>query len=67
MRQPDGTTPGYVSSSFLTAQSKPKALGSVVLLDPPVPIKAGDLIGHLGKLQNQSEDSAQELLHLGKL
>ncbi|MDH0728228.1 SH3 domain-containing protein [Stutzerimonas stutzeri] len=64
MRQPDGTTPGYVSSSFLTAQSKPKALGSVVLLDPPVPIKAGDLIGHLGKLQNQSEDSAQELLHL---
>ena len=60
----DGTPPGYVSSSFLTAQSQPKAMGSVVLLDPPVPIKAGDLIGHLGQYQNQSDVSPQELLHL---
>lgn len=60
----DGTLPGYVSSSVLTAQSQPKAMGSVVLLDPPVPIKAGDLIGHLGKYQNQSDGSPQELLHL---
>ncbi|SDR76265.1 hypothetical protein [Pseudomonas oryzae] len=60
----DGTLPGYVSSSFLTAQSQPKAMGSVVLLDPPVPIKAGDLIGHVGKYQNQSDGSPQELLHL---
>ncbi|MGE6690770.1 hypothetical protein ACQKFE_22705 [Stutzerimonas stutzeri] len=62
--QVDGSMPGYVSSSFLTAQSKPKALGSVVLLHPPVPIKAGDLIGHLGKYQNQSDGLPQELLHL---
>ncbi|RIA35180.1 putative chitinase [Ectopseudomonas oleovorans] len=60
----DGSLPGYVSSSFLTAQSEPKAMGSVVLLDPPVPIKAGDLIGHVGKYQNQSDGSPQELLHL---
>lgn len=60
----DGSLPGYVSSSFLIAQSEPKALGSVVLLDPPVPIKAGDLIGHVGKYQNQSNGSPQELLHL---
>jgi hypothetical protein len=60
----DGSLPGYVASSFLTAQSQPKATGSVVLLDPPVPIKAGDLIGHVGKYQNQSDGSLQELLHL---
>jgi hypothetical protein len=36
----------------------------VVILDPPVPIKAGDLIGHVGKYQNQSDGSPQELLHL---
>jgi hypothetical protein len=60
----DGSLPGYVASSFLTSQSQPKATGSVVLLDPPVPIKAGDLIGHVGKYQNQSDGSPQELLHL---
>ncbi|MFI8746256.1 pesticin C-terminus-like muramidase [Pseudomonas sp. NPDC077186] len=60
----DGSLPGYVASSFLTAQSQPKATGSVVLLDPPAPIKAGDLIGHVGKYQNQSDGSLQELLHL---
>lgn len=60
----DGTLPGYVSSSFLTPKAQPKAMGSVVLLDPPVPIKAGDLIGHVGKYQNQSDGSPQGLLHL---
>lgn len=60
----DGSLPGYVSSSYLTAQSQPKTVGAVVLLDPPVPIKAGDLIGHVGKYQNQSDGSPQDLLHL---
>jgi hypothetical protein len=60
----DGNLPGYVASSFLRAQSQPKATDSVVILDPPVPIKAGDLIGHVGKYQNQSDGSPQELLHL---
>lgn len=60
----DGSLPGYIASSFLAAQSQPRTTGSVVLLDPPVPIKAGDLIGHIGKYQNQSDDSPQELLHL---
>ncbi|MDP2746524.1 hypothetical protein [Pseudomonas sp.] len=59
----DGTLPGYVSSTFLTPKAQPKAMGSIVLLDPPVPIKAGDLIGHVGKYQNQSDGSPQELLH----
>ena len=60
----NGSLPGYVASSFLTPQSQPKATGSVVLLDPTVPIKAGDLIGHVGKYQNRSDGSPQELLHL---
>ncbi|HWV10597.1 MAG TPA: SH3 domain-containing protein, partial [Pseudomonas sp.] len=60
----DGTLPGYVSASFLTAQAQPKTMGSVVVLEPPVPIKAGDLIGHVGKYQNQSDGSPQDLLHL---
>ena len=60
----DGSLLGYVSSLFLAAQSEPKATGSVVLIDPPLPIKAGDLIGHVGKYQNQSDSSPQELLHL---
>lgn len=60
----DGSLPGYVSSSYLTAQSQPKTMGAVVLLDPPVPIKAGDLIGHAGKYQNQNDGSPQDLLHL---
>ena len=63
MRQPDGTTPAMSLLPF-DRPIQTQSAGSVVLLDPPVPIKAGDLIGHLGKLQNQSEDSAQELLHL---
>jgi hypothetical protein len=60
----DGVLPGYVSSSFLTPKAQPKTIGTVVLLNPPVPIKAGDLIGHVGKYQNQSDGSPQELLHL---
>lgn len=39
-------------------------MDSVVLLEPPVPIKAGDLIGYVGKYQNQSDGSPQDLLHL---
>jgi muramidase (phage lysozyme) len=64
MPNEDGTLPGYVSSTFLMPKAQPKAMGSIVLLDPPVPIKAGDLIGHVGKYQNQSDGSPQELLHL---
>lgn len=60
----DGTLPGYVSSSFLTAQSQPTTTDAVVVLDPPVPIRAGELIGHIGRYQNQNDCSPQELLHL---
>ncbi|MNQ63945.1 hypothetical protein D3C85_783450 [compost metagenome] len=60
----EGTLPGYLASKFLKAQSEPKTRGSVVVLDSPVPIKAGDLIGHLGRYQNLNEGSPQPLLHL---
>ena len=39
-------------------------MDKVVALDAPIPIKAGDLIGHLGQYQNQSEGTPQPLLHL---
>ncbi|MCG6542027.1 hypothetical protein MCB86_18290 [Pseudomonas sp. KSR10] len=58
------TLPGYLALKFLKAQSEPKAKGSVVVLDQPVPIKAGDLIGHLGRYQNHDEAMPQPLLHL---
>ena len=60
----EGTLPGYVAFKFLKAQSEPKTKGSVVVLDEPVPIKAGDLIGHLGRYQNHDEAMPQPLLHL---
>lgn len=58
------TLPGYLALKFLNAQSEPKAKGSVVVLDQPVPIKAGDLIGHLGRYQSPDEAMPQPLLHL---
>lgn len=60
----EGALPGYLAFKFLKAQSEPKAKGSVVVLDQPVPIKAGDLIGHLGRYQNHDEAMPQSLLHL---
>ncbi len=60
----EGTLPGYLAFKFLKALSEPKAKGSVVVLEQPVPIRAGDLIGHLGRYQNHDEAMPQPLLHL---
>jgi len=60
----DGTWPGYVWCDSLEARSEPKAKDSVVVLDRPIPIKAGDLIGHLGLYQNHDEDVPKAMLHL---
>lgn len=59
----DGSLPGYVAFSLLKAQNEPKAKDRVVVLDQGIPIKAGDLIGHLGVYQNHN-DMAQPLMHL---
>lgn len=58
------TLPGYLANKFLKAQYEPQAKDKAVVLDTPIPIKAGDLIGHLGQYQNQSEGTPQPLLHL---
>lgn len=58
------TLPGYVAIKYLKAQHEPKAKDEVVVLDTPIRIKAGELIGHLGQYQNHSDDIARPLLHL---
>ncbi|MCQ4312018.1 pesticin C-terminus-like muramidase [Pseudomonas stutzeri] len=56
--------PGYLANKFLKAQYEPQTKDKVVVLDTPISIKAGALIGHLGQYQNQSEGMPQALLHL---
>lgn len=62
--QDDGKLPGFVWRDSLESTGEPKAKGSVVVLETPVPIKAGDLIGHLGLYQNHNQGAPQALLHL---
>lgn len=53
----------YVHAASLESERVPER-GKVVVLDRPVPIKAGSLIGHLGPYQDSKETSPQEKLHL---
>ena len=55
-------TDGYVWKASL--DEAPQQTNAVVLVDPPLPILAGELIGHLGKYQAASQDQAHDLLHL---
>ncbi|ANJ54281.1 hypothetical protein PMA3_03530 [Pseudomonas silesiensis] len=54
----------YVHFDSLEGAPEPLALDRVVVLDTPVPIKAGALIGHLGKYQDGGADQPEEKLHL---
>lgn len=56
--------PGYLAIRYLKAQHEPRAKDEVVVLDTPIRIKAGELIGHLGQYQNHSDNAPQPLLHL---
>lgn len=58
------TPRGYVRFEALEPIIAPQQLGSVVVLDQPVPIKAGDLIGHIGPYQSNSDTSPIRKLHL---
>ncbi|WP_248767640.1 pesticin C-terminus-like muramidase [Pseudomonas sp. MWU12-2345] len=60
----NGHLPGFVWLDALEANREPEAKDRVVVLDEPIRIKAGDLIGHVGKYQELSEDIARNLLHL---
>lgn len=53
----------YVHFASLEGERVPER-GKVVVLDRPRPIKAGDLIGHLGPYQESNENTPQERLHL---
>jgi hypothetical protein len=60
----DGNLSGYIKATKLQSISEPKAMGSVVVLDTSVTIKAGTLIGHAGKYQNYNEALPLPLAHL---
>lgn len=55
---------GYVRFSALEPILAPQHLDSVVVLDEPIPIKAGELIGHLGPYQEGTATSPIHKLHL---
>ncbi|WP_286785760.1 MULTISPECIES: glycoside hydrolase family 19 protein [Pseudomonas] len=55
---------GYVHFDSLQATRATPICGVVHLLDPPYPIKAGELIGHPGHYQNHNDGAPQSLLHL---
>ncbi|WP_339523741.1 hypothetical protein [Pseudomonas sp. EA_35y_Pfl2_R111] len=62
---PDGKPLGYVYFGELNAQqTAPSDLGLVHLLPEPHSIKAGELIGHIGRYQDQGDGTAQPRLHL---
>lgn len=62
----DGQLPGYILETQLEkfGATEPEAQDRVVLLEQPVPIKAGELIGHLGQYQDYGEALPQKKLHL---
>lgn len=58
------TPQGYVRFSALEPVLAPQQLDSVVVLDEPIPIKAGELIGYIGPYQGLSATSTIRKLHL---
>ncbi|SEN67723.1 hypothetical protein SAMN04487857_1372 [Pseudomonas sp. ok272] len=54
----------YVPLSGLEGVPTPQAFNEVVVLNPPAPIKAGALIGHIGPYQDASNTTPQHQLHL---
>ncbi|OBY87655.1 hypothetical protein A6723_000230 [Pseudomonas sp. AU11447] len=58
------TPHGYVRLSALEPIIAPQQLDTVVVLDVPIPIKAGELIGHIGSYQSQGTTSPIRKLHL---
>ncbi|WP_259740275.1 hypothetical protein [Pseudomonas brassicacearum] len=55
---------GYIRKSLLETKVEPAEKNTVHLLERPFPIKAGSLIGHVGKYQNHSDSAPKNLLHL---
>ena len=60
----NGNVGGYVWFPSLETKTEPKDLGKVVLLDNPVAIKAGALVGFAGHYQEHDEGAARNLVHV---
>ncbi|WP_052960578.1 glycoside hydrolase family 19 protein [Pseudomonas fluorescens] len=54
----------YVHFASLQGELAPLATDRIVVLDQPVPIQAGALIGHFGEYQSMGADRPEEKLHL---
>lgn len=54
----------YVHFDSLENAIEPVATDEVVVLDTPVSVKAGDLIGHLGQYHSSGASQSEEKLHL---
>jgi len=55
---------GYVYKECLQASRIPPTLNDIHVLDSPHPIRAGEIIGHLGIYQNHDDIAAEPMLHL---
>jgi hypothetical protein len=55
---------GFVHFASLQASQAVPTLDTVHLLPQPYPIKAGELVGHLGKYQNFDDARPRSMLHL---
>ena len=61
----DGKLPGFVWLDDLEPVTEPHSpMGEVVLLTPTFKIKAGEVLGHVGKYQSHSDPAPKNLLHL---
>lgn len=60
---PDGVL-GYIWEGLLESKNEPAAKDTVHRLAQPFPIKAGSVIGHVGKYQNHDDAAPKNLLHL---
>ncbi|MNB64529.1 hypothetical protein D3C87_557160 [compost metagenome] len=59
-----GNVGGYVWFPSLETKTEPKDMGKVVLLDEPVTIKAGALVGFAGHYQEHDEGAPRNLVHV---
>ena len=56
--------PQYVDYASLDSTREPLGVGSVVVLEQPIAIKAGALIGHIGPYAEHNSESPDYKLHL---
>ncbi|WP_431482939.1 hypothetical protein [Pseudomonas solani] len=54
----------YLHYASLIRELEPEALDQILVLDKPISIRAGELIGHLGDYQDLEDKEPQKQLHL---